>query len=167
MNEEKHPGGRPPLFETPEELENIIEEYFASCIPEFEKDAEGNVLTTSKGYPIVKHNPYTLTGLALAIGFVSRQSIYDYEERNDQFSYIIKKARLRCENWVEKALLSGTIAPAAGIFPLKNYGWKDVQEHQMTGKDGNDLTVKIQDERRIKEEYGELLNDQDKFIENE
>lgn len=128
MSEEnKHPGGRPPKFNTPEELEKIIEEYFASCKPEYLKDDNGNVMITTKGVPIIKHNPYTITGLAIALGFVSRQSIYDYEDRNDEFSYIIKKARLRCENYVEKGTLSGDIPPAPGIFVLKNYGWADNQ----------------------------------------
>ena len=138
---DKHPGGRPPKFKTPEELEELIESYFNSCIPEYEKDAEGKVLLTTKGFPIVKYNPYTITGLALALGFVSRQSIYDYEDRNDQFSYIIKKARLRCENYIEKGTLSGTIPPAPGIFVLKNYGWKDTQGIEHSGKITTDYSL--------------------------
>jgi len=126
--------GRPLKFNTVEELEKLIEDYFASCKPEYALNAEGQVLTTKHGVPMVKHNPYTITGLAIALGFVSRQSIYDYEERNDDFSYIVKKARLRCENYIEKGTLSGDIPAAPGIFVLKNYGWKDTQEIEHKGK---------------------------------
>ena len=124
--------GRPPIFKDPEEMQQIIDAYFDKCKPELEKDAEGRVLTTAKGVPIIKLNPPTITGLALALGFNSRGTIYEYENKNDEFSDTVKNARLRCENWVEVALLSGTVAPAAGIFPLKNYGWKDTQSHEIT-----------------------------------
>lgn len=127
MSEEKHPGGRPPKFNTPEELESIIEAYFASCKPEYVTDDNGNVMMTTKGVPLIRHNPYTITGLALALGFNSRGTIYEYEKKNDQFSDIIKNARLKCENYVEKGTLSGDIPPAPGIFVLKNYGWQDNQ----------------------------------------
>ena len=128
--------GRPPKFKNPEELEALIDEYFASCKPEYVKDDEGKIMVTTKGFPIVKHNPYTITGLALHLGFVSRQSIYDYENRNDEFSYIIKKARLHCENYVERGTLAGEIPPAPGIFVLKNYGWKDTQGIEHSGEVG-------------------------------
>lgn len=97
--------GRPPIFETPEQLETTIQEYLDSC-------KEG------KDY-------LTITGLALYCGFESRQSFYDYEKRDD-FSYIIKKARLHVENAYEKRL-NGNV-PTGAIFALKNMGWKDSQE---------------------------------------
>ena len=135
--------GRPPKFENIEELQNMIDGYFEECQPEIEKDSEGNILTTSKGNPIIKWNPPTLTGLALKLGFVSRQSIYDYEKRNDEFSYTIKKARLQCENWVEKGLLSGTIPPASAIFTLKNYGWRDTQDIKLGGDEDFPINITI------------------------
>ena len=119
--------GRPAYFKNPEEMQQIINDYFNEHKVEFEKDSEGKVLTTQKGSPIMKLNPPTLTGLALALGFNSRGTIYEYEKKNDEFSDTIKKARLRCENWVEEQSFSGTVPPAVGIFALKNYGWKDTQ----------------------------------------
>ena len=64
----------------------------------------------------------TITGLALALGFESRQSIYDYE-KHGEFSYIIKKARLHVENRYENELLGDR--PTGSIFALKNMGWSD------------------------------------------
>lgn len=117
--------GRPPKYETPEEMQEAIDTYFNSKKPEF----AGNDL---KGYPIYKLNPPTITGLSLHLGFASRQSYYDYEKKKD-FSYTMKRARLYCENYIEESLYSGDIPPSAGIFALKNFGWSDKQEVEHSG----------------------------------
>lgn len=95
--------GRPLKYKTKEELEGKIEEYFAK----------------NKEHP-------TLTGLAYHLGFESRQSIYDYEERGE-FSYTIKRARLFIESHYELRLYHSS--PTGAIFALKNFGWKDSIEH--------------------------------------
>ena len=64
----------------------------------------------------------SITGLALHLGFVSRQSMYDYELK-DEFTYTIKKARTFIEREYEEALMYGNTTGA--IFALKNMGWKD------------------------------------------
>lgn len=74
----------------------------------------------------------TWTGLAIHLGFESRQSLEDYKKR-PLFSYPIKKALLRIENAYEKAIC--TKNPAGAIFALKNFGWKDKQEVENTVKD--------------------------------
>ena len=98
--------GRTPKFKTPEELQAVMEEYFAS---------EGH---------------WTITGLCLHCGFESRQSFYDYEKK-DEFSYTIKKARMMIEHGYEKALMSDKVT--GPIFALKNLGWSDKQDVQMSG----------------------------------
>lgn len=75
----------------------------------------------------------TITGLALHLGFCDRQSLYDYEEK-EEFSCIIKKARLKVENGYEFNLHGN--APTGSIFALKNMGWKDMQGHEHTGQIG-------------------------------
>ena len=130
--------GRPLKFKTEAELGKAISAYFKKCKPKVLKDKKGKVLTNSNGVPIMEPNPPTLTGLALHLGFESRQSIYDYEKRG-AFSYTIKRARLQCEEWVENGMLSGKFHPSAGIFALKNYGWKDKQECEHTGADGGPM----------------------------
>ena len=60
------------------------------------------------------------------MGFEDRQSIYDYIKRNDEFSCIIKRAKLFIENEYEVALRYNNVTGA--IFALKNMGWKDRQE---------------------------------------
>ena len=129
------------LFSSVESMQKIIDKFFDSCKPEITKDDKGNYVYNNKtGLPVYNLNPPTLTGLALALGFCSRQSVYDYE-KDKKYSYTIKKARLKCENWLEVNLLSGTIPPASGIFALKNYGWRD--DIGLTGANGKDLPIKI------------------------
>lgn len=110
---EKHPGGRPPLFETPEALQKAVDLYFLTCDnPD-------------------KPQPKSVCGLALSLGFVDRQSIYDYEKR-PQFSCIIKRALLQVECSYE--IMAATSKTAAGpIFILKNMGWKDRIEQELSG----------------------------------
>lgn len=105
--ETKHAGGRPPKFTTPEELE-------AAC-NEFISNNAGKM---------------TITGLAMWLGFDSRQSLYDYGKRSE-FSYIINNARLAVENDYELSLRS--ISVTGSIFALKNMGWKDKTETELSG----------------------------------
>jgi hypothetical protein len=124
-------------------MQVLIDQYFDKCKPSYEKDGDGKVLVNSKtGIPLCKTNPPTITGLALYLGFSSRQSMYDYESK-EEYSYTIKRARLRCENWLEENLLSGNIQAAAGIFALKNYGWRDQQNIEIESPDFTDATKSL------------------------
>jgi hypothetical protein len=98
--------GRPAHFDNAEELQVEIDEYFA----------------------VTPKKEQTITGLALFLGFESRQSFYDYEEK---YSYIIKRARLTIEHAYECKLSDGQ--PTGAIFALKNMGWKDKSEHEHSG----------------------------------
>jgi hypothetical protein len=100
--------GRPPKYETAEELQNAIDLY----------------------WELLDKDKPTITGLALALGFESRQSFYDYE-KDGEFSYTIKKARLKVEAVYESNLHGG--AAAGSIFALKNFGWTDKQEIEHSG----------------------------------
>lgn len=91
--------GRPPKYETPEELEQAVEEYFAE----------------NPDYP-------TQSGLALALGFADRQSLYDYKAK-DKFSCTIKRALQRIDEKHERRLYEN--ANSGSIFYLKNRGWSD------------------------------------------
>jgi len=72
----------------------------------------------------------TITGLVLYLGFESRQSFYDYEEKKE-FSYTIKRARTLIEKEYEEMLQTGNTVGA--IFALKNMGWKDKSEVEQSG----------------------------------
>ena len=103
-------GGRPALYESVEEFKAAVEAYFEEV--------------GSKA---------TITGLAYHLGFESRQSFYDYEER-EEFSYIVKRSRLKVESEYEAKLSGNNVA--GSIFALKNMGWKDKTEQEHSGELG-------------------------------
>ena len=115
----KHAGGRPVKYETPEQVQTLIDAYFNSRLNE--------------------EKPCTIQGLAIALN-LSRQGLLEYNKK-DQFSDVINKARARICNNVEEMLFTGQ--PAAGpIFWLKNNaGYQDKQEIAHTGADGKPLTI--------------------------
>ena len=122
-------GGRPPFFESPDELQEQIELYFTDC-PDKKEIIAGN--------GSVKISVYTISGLAYFLGFESRQSFYDYEKK-EEFTYIIKRARLRIEMNYEQNLQFNNAT--GSIFALKNMEWSDRTE--LTGAGGKDLNAKI------------------------
>lgn len=73
----------------------------------------------------------TISGLCHFLGFASRQSFYDMEER-PELSYTIKRARLLIEQDYEEDLKAGLGAGA--IFALKNFGWKDEHSVAQSGE---------------------------------
>ena len=118
---EKHAGGRPRMFETVEELDQKIDEYFDGGY-----DTYTIILKDGKQ---VEVPAVTLVGLALFLGFCDKQSLYDYQKR-EEFSCSIKRARAKVEAEYEKQLRFGQ--PTGAIFALKNFGWKDKQEVDQT-----------------------------------
>ena len=117
--------GRPRLFNTVEDLQNKVEEYFEYIKGEFvwvtDSDENGKPIDKKQWERLPE--PPTITGLAYFLGFESRQSIHDYE-KNGEFSYTIKRARILVEKYYEMYLTSGN-SPSGAIFALKNFGWVD------------------------------------------
>lgn len=103
--------GRPPKYKTASELQKEIDSFFVE---------------TEDNKPII-----TIAGLCHHLGFCSRQSFYDLQEK-EEFSYTIKKARLRIEMYYESMLISR--ASTGAIFALKNFGWIDSQSIDHTSK---------------------------------
>jgi DNA-packaging protein gp3 len=132
--------GQPPKYATAEELQAKCDEYFKYIKGEFKiidqtyQDEKGN--TKIEKVEVCTRPPESpaITGLALFLGFESRQSVYDYE-KNGLFSYTIKRNRLKVEHEYEKALLSRNSTGA--IFALKNFGWSDKQEIDHKSTDGS------------------------------
>lgn len=119
------PGGRPKIFNTPEEMKNAIEAYFINCK---DPDDESKYI-----------RPLTITGLANSIG-MTRESLLNYEER-DEFFLTIKEAKSKVEQFVEEYLFTGKNQTGA-IFNLKNNykGWKEKNETDITS-DGKPIII--------------------------
>lgn len=114
MSEESKQVGRPRLYKTPEEFEAKVLEYQQYC-----ED---------------KKEPVTWTGLALFLGFSSRQSIDEYA-KYEGFSDVVKRAKLFVE-WHYEMRVNGNNATGP-IFVLKNMGWSDKQDLSLTSPDGS------------------------------
>lgn len=104
-----HPGGRPPYFTTVAELEEKCDAYFDD--PELKKP--------------------TVTGLALFLGFADKSSLYEYRDK-PEFSYSIKKSLTKIERYHEEGLTENSVA--GRIFALKNMGWADKQQTELSGE---------------------------------
>jgi hypothetical protein len=114
--------GQPRKYDAPEVMQKKIDSYFES-----------------------EKKP-TISGLCYVLGFESRQSFYDYEKL-PEYSYTIKRARLRMESRYETALLSPGSATGA-IFALKNFGWKDKQELEHSGDVNTGTTIIVNSEHQ-------------------
>lgn len=84
--------------------------------------------------------PYTVTGLALHLN-LTRQGLLNYQER-PEFVDTITRAKQRVEMGYEETLFS-KFANGASFGLKENFGWKDKQEHELTGKDGKDLCLSV------------------------
>lgn len=105
------------------ELKRLIDEYFK------EADEKGE--------------PYLITGLCLKLE-CSRECLLEWDKDTGKYPKpekavkLIRDAKLKCQNWIEKSMMTGKTNPVAAIFNLKNnYRWKDKTELDATtnGKD--------------------------------
>lgn len=155
---EKDLGGRPLKFPTAADLQQRIDEYFASCF-DYKRDMYGARLVDKdhpdnkrghKVYVMQQVRPFTVTGLAVYLD-TTRDVLIDYEtgkyddkdataEDNARYSNAIKRAKARIYAYVEEQLFMGKQA-AGPIFSLKNnYGWKDKSEVDNQFSDGIKIT---------------------------
>lgn len=100
------PAGRPLKFQSEEELSKKIEEYF-EITPEGQR---------------------TITGLAVHLD-TSRETLCNYEKK-EQFFDAIKKGKDRVELDYELSLRKQ--GRSGDIFGLKNFGWRDKTETDIT-----------------------------------
>jgi hypothetical protein len=138
------PAGRPRAFSSPEQLQELIDAYFAKC------DARVQTRFDKEGNPInsINPEPYTMSGLALSIG-VDRTTLINYSHKDEYFN-TIKAAKARVEQDVERRLLE-TSNQTGAIFSLKNNfdGWRDKQETELSGNLSLDNNRKAVAERII------------------
>lgn len=130
------PGGRPREFESPEEMQKAIDEYFESCFI---------TATNSEGEEYQKRiRPWTISGLAVALG-VDRRTILNYEnEYEDEFFRTIARAKAKIEMYAEEQLFRGQGKTSGVQFNLKNnFNWKDKQEHDIQHSGGVEIVDDI------------------------
>jgi hypothetical protein len=133
--------GRPPMYSDPEEMQKAIDAYFSLCEGEKALDDEGNPITTKYGYLYkVEPKPPTITGLALALGFNSRQALLNYQGR-EAFNDTVTRAKARVEEYAESRLFDKDGANGAKFSLANNFrGWAEKQEIDMTAG----MTIKVE-----------------------
>ena len=134
--------GRPPMYKSVEEIQEKIDAYFKECkgTPLM---LEGEPVTDKNGEPIiVGEKPLTITGLALALGFNSRQSLLNYQAKKE-FVDTIMRAKTRVECYAEERLFDKDGANGAKFSLANNFeGWKEKKE--IDGNISSDLTISIE-----------------------
>ena len=79
--------GRPPKFTSAEEIQGLADQYFKSCEKK-QFELNGEPCFDKNGKPIfLDAKPPTITGLALALGFNSRQSLLNYQAKGTIFGH--------------------------------------------------------------------------------
>ena len=127
LSDELIPGGGPP-FDSAEELEEVLERYFAEV-----KD---------------KGDPPTLSGLSVVMDW-GRASILSFSDESHPLFKVIQKARRRCREYAEKYAYTGK-NQVCGIFMLKaNWGIQDTQRIEHIGEGGGPLLLINRQPRQI------------------
>ena len=89
------------------------------------------------------YKPLTITGLAIALG-TYRETLMNYQEKDDEFFDTVKKAKQRIENAYEKRLIK--YGRSGDIFALKNFNWTDKQEVEAKVDSSVDIKIELSDE---------------------
>ena len=114
------------MYQSAEKLQKKIEEYF-------DGGYRKRTVVNKEG-ETVEVPDITISDLVLYLGFCDRKAFYDYGNK-PEFSHTIKRARTFIEREYESCLRQQGLSAAGPIFALKNFGWTDRQELDITSKD--------------------------------
>ena len=131
------PAGRPPKYETPKEMQSIIDVYFLSCAANRDDTKLPANLSDEDRTVAVDIDDVvpTISGLAYTLG-MSTESFRRYglesDTKDSEFSATVKRAKQRVEMSLEQRLAGNSVT--GSIFSLKNnFGWKDKTEQEISG----------------------------------
>ena len=120
--------GRPPKYRSVKEIQAKIDAYFDECKGK-PLVIDGVAITDKHGDIVMEGaKPLTITGLALALGFTSRQSLLNYQAKKE-FVDTIMRAKARVECYTEERLFDKDGANGAKFSLANNFeGWKEKQQ---------------------------------------
>ena len=107
------------LYKTPEEMKKVLDKYFSET----------------------PNDKLTITGIYLALG-MTKETFYEYDKR-PEFSKVTKEARMLVENSYELSLRK--TGRTGDIFALKNFGWHDKTETEISGDGFNAFLKSLKD----------------------
>ena len=124
--------GHPPKYATVEEMQAVIDQYFEDCKGEPIIGDDGMPILDKFGQPFIIHQrPPTVTGLAIALGFTSRQALLNYQAKKE-FVDTVTRAKSRCEEYAESRLYDKDGANGAKFSLGCNFGWREVNETKIS-----------------------------------
>lgn len=126
--------GMTPKYTSVEEIESKIEQYFEDCKGYPLTDNEGNQIFNKFGLPVfIDVHPPTVTGLALALGFTSRQALLNYQAKLE-FVDTITRAKARVEQYAEERLFDRDGSNGAQFSLRNNFkGWDADKKNDDSG----------------------------------
>ena len=139
--------GCPPRYKSVEEMQEKIDAYFEDCAGKYITDEEGNLMTDKYGNPVKeKEKPLTITGLALALGFTTRQALLNYQGK-PAFVDTITRAKSRVEQYTEERLFDKDGANGARFSLTNNFrGWSEKQHIEADVKKEITIDIELTDE---------------------
>ena len=135
------------MYKTKEEIQEKIDAYFKDCEGEILRDAEGNPVVDKYGYAVkVGVRPLTITGLALALGFNSRQALLNYQAK-EEFHDTILRAKAKVEQYAEERLFDKDGANGAKFSLSNNFeGWREKQQIEADVNSEVTISIELSDE---------------------
>lgn len=126
--------GMTPMYTSVEEIESKIEQYFEDCKGYPLTDEKGKQVFNKFGSPIfIDVHPPTITGLALALGFTSRQALLNYQAK-PKFVDTITCAKARVEQYAEERLFDRDGSNGAQFSLRNNFkGWDADKKNDNSG----------------------------------
>lgn len=139
----KHPGGAPRKWKSVEAMQKAIETYFAKCESRVRVEIVGPP-NNRQAMSVLNPEPPTVLGLALSLDLTS-EGLREYGER-PEFTATVQKAKARIAATIERRMMDGDGWGPGHIFSLKNnFGWKDYQTIEATGKGGGPILIILGD----------------------
>lgn len=114
-----------PRYKAVEEMQAVIDQYFENCKGEPIIGDDGQPILDKYGQPfIINAHPPTVTGLALALGFTSRQALLNYQAKK-AFVDTVLRAKARIEAYAEERLFDRDGQRGAEFSLKYNFRWAD------------------------------------------
>ena len=146
-----NPNGRPPKYKKASEMEEKINEYFELCIYGIPyTDENGNPLRNKMGDILYKTTPKApnMARLALALGFISKQSLYDYIQKAKEGKYdkdfldCLTRAQAQIEAYITERLDTRDGFNGARFVAINCYGMKSENANNNLNLSG-DVNIKL------------------------
>lgn len=139
MSYRKNPVGRPPRYKSLAEMQAKIDAYFEDCQGTLLKNEAGEPVLDKFGNGIyIGQHPPTVTGLALWLGFTSRQALLNYQGKRE-FVDAITRAKARCEQYAEERLYDRNGTSGAQFSLKNNFGWGAVEKEKDSASQQNEM----------------------------